>query len=115
MPRFDYIIPMDFIMGELNEQRWQYVSDICPEIFDYYMISDHGMVWNRREERLMAQSPAANSYLSSNLSGIYGPKTTMIHRLVALAFVPNPDPINKIFVNHIDGDKWNNSIGIWNG
>lgn len=108
MPRFNEIIPIDILNEELIKQRWIYVSDICPEIFDYYMISEFGLLWNRRERRLMSQFHATNSYLSSNLSGINGPKTTMIHRLVALAFVPNPDPINKIYVNHIDGDKWNN-------
>lgn len=32
-----------------------------------------------------------------------------VHRLVAIAFVPNNDPTNKIYVNHIDGDKHNNN------
>lgn len=35
---------------------------------------------------------------------------TGLHRLVALAFVPNPDPATKTQVNHIDGDSLNNSV-----
>lgn len=35
-------------------------------------------------------------------------KRYLLHRLVALTFLPNPD--NKTFVNHIDGDKSNNVV-----
>jgi hypothetical protein len=35
------------------------------------------------------------------------PKAFRVGRLVAMAFVPNPDPINKLFVDHIDGDSLN--------
>ena len=37
-------------------------------------------------------------------------KKFRIHRLVAMAFIPNNDPTNKIQVNHIDEIKTNNCV-----
>lgn len=45
---------------------------------------------------------SGDGYLSVPLSG----KRYLVHRLVAQAFIPNPE--NKPQVNHIDGDKHNN-------
>ena len=45
-----------------------------------------------------------NGYFQVGIGGRKG-KIEMIHRIMAMAFVSNPD--NKPFVNHIDGDKGN--------
>lgn len=47
-------------------------------------------------------------YLSVHLSKKGITKNLLIHRLVALAFIPNPE--DKPEVNHIDGNKKNNCV-----
>lgn len=37
-------------------------------------------------------------------------KKFQAHRLVALAFIPNDDPLNKTQVDHIDNDRTNNCV-----
>lgn len=49
-----------------------------------------------------------DGYLHVALSKRKKHKRIMAHRLVAEAFIPNPD--NKPQVNHIDGDKQNNCV-----
>lgn len=49
-----------------------------------------------------------NIYLYANLSKNDIPKRISVHRLVAKAFLPNPD--NKLQVNHINGNKKDNRV-----
>jgi len=50
-----------------------------------------------------------NGYYSVSLCQKEGKRITVsIHRLLAIAFIPNPE--NKPQVNHIDGDKLNNKL-----
>ena len=58
-------------------------------------------------DRELAKVKTSDGYLAVNLYG--GKKKVQqirVHRLVAQAFVPNPD--NYPIVNHLDGDKTNN-------
>jgi len=47
-------------------------------------------------------------YHTATLTHKYQNKIAIIHRLVALAFIPNPE--NKRTVNHKDGNKLNNHV-----
>ena len=52
----------------------------------------------------LGYTKSPTGYFQVGIGGKKG-KIEMIHRIMAMAFVPNPD--NKPFVNHIDGDKGN--------
>lgn len=60
----------------------------------------------KRKERLLKKVKDKDGYLCVSLSKESKVKTMKVHRLVALAFVPNPD--NKNQVNHKDALKYNN-------
>lgn len=75
-----------------------------------YRISNLGNVLslnyqNTRKPRVLAPIKHRLGYLIVHLGQS---KIKMVHCLVATAFIPNPE--NKQFVNHIDGDKTNNNI-----
>lgn len=81
---------------------------------DKYQISNLGRVKsladNKLIERELIRKPriGKNGYLYVNLFKGSKGKTKKIHRLVAETFIPNPDNLPQ--VNHIDGNKLNNSI-----
>lgn len=76
-----------------------------------YMISDMGRVKSmnyRRtgKEKIMKPSKQNNGYLQVNLSKNSKHNRFLVHRLVALAFIPNPD--NKPNIDHINTIKDDN-------
>lgn len=81
---------------------------ICEENPNYE-ISNTGLVRNTSTKEVLKPKKHSAGYLCINLykSG-EKPKTRLIHRLVAAAFLPNPEDLPQI--NHLDGDKHNNYL-----
>lgn len=72
-----------------------------------YEVSSFGQV--RRLKKLNNLRPGlSKGYYFVVLSKDCKGKISKIHRLVALAFIPNPE--NKPYVNHKDGNKLNNKL-----
>lgn len=84
----------------------------------FYLVSNFGRVFSKnyrmtgRTEELAQSSlrdkrrASATFYRRAKMWHINKATPTAIHRIVALAFVPNPQGLP--MVNHIDGDKGNN-------
>ena len=75
---------------------------------DLYEISSWGRVKNSRTGRVLKTGKHRTGYLLVDLCKNGTHKTYRVHRLVAQAFIPNPQ--NKPQVNHIDEDKENNRV-----
>jgi hypothetical protein len=69
-----------------------------------YSISNLGNVKNNKTGLVLKQHLNTKGYKKVNLNN----KTKEVHRLVGLAFIPNPE--NKRCVDHIDTNKTNNNM-----
>lgn len=85
------------------------MEEIWKDIDGYdglYQVSNLGRV--RRGSRLLRQSNAGKGYLSVTLSLDGHVKRVYVHRLVAMAFIPNPSV--SPCVNHKDETRTNNTV-----
>lgn len=105
------------IQSQMNQE------EIWKDVIGYegaYQVSNLGRVKNVERgihgasdsiriirERIRVQRTSRNGYKMTILSKDNKQKNCTIHRLVALAFIPNPNNLPE--VNHIDGDKSNNN------
>lgn len=74
-----------------------------------YQIDTLGNVYSLKNEMILKSRLNKRGYARVNLTTKDGKhKTYLVHRLVALAFIKNPE--NKPHINHIDGNKVNNIV-----
>ena len=84
-------------------EEWRKISE-----FPNYSVSSYGNIRDDRTNKLRKLTRCANGYhyVSFRQNGKYSYKT--VHRLVAEAFISNPE--GKPQVNHIDGVRDNNNV-----
>lgn len=77
------------------------------EIEDYpgYFITEDGKVWSEKSKKFLAFKDV-NGYNKVQLCNDGERKYLFVHRLVANAYIPNPD--NLPYVNHKDENRKNN-------
>ena len=86
-----------------------------PNFIGLYEVSNLGRIKSlnykhRGFEKVLKLSAKDGKYIKVTLYNREGnPKTFRVHRIVAMAFLPEPTP-EQIQVNHIDGDKQNNIV-----
>lgn len=98
-------------MEAIDKDYYMSTCGLLKKIKDFpgYWVSEHGKVYSEKRKCFKPLSPRVNKgYLAVDLYKEDKKYEKYIHRLVAEAFISNPDNLPQ--VNHIDEDKFNNSI-----
>lgn len=100
---------------DLDGEIWKTIKE-----FPYYQVSNLGRIkmlekkkwggkgWYIKKSSIRRQSIGTTGYYMIMFECDYKKRGFRTHRLIAEAFIPNPE--NKPFINHKDGNKLNNSI-----
>lgn len=84
-------------------EYWKPIKD-----YPHLLVSRAGNVWTTTYNRELGQYLTNRGYLTVKLCKDKTIRSIGVHRLVAEAFIPNPD--NLPTVDHIDGNKLNNRV-----
>lgn len=99
----------NLIVPQGSYEEWRSIPGYCSN----YQVSNFGRVRSLASSdskyKLLRQSEDRDGYSCLSISDVNGRRRKVkVHRLVALAFIPNLN--KKPTVNHIDGNKWNNCV-----
>ena len=79
------------------------------EGFSKYFITEDGQVWSEKTKKFLKSRFDKDGYVRISMKNDEGKlKTRFIHRLVAEAYIPNPEGLAT--VNHKDENKQNNRV-----
>lgn len=73
-----------------------------------YAATSCGKIWSYKRNKFLSVCGEKDNYQVVNLFDNGDNKTCYVHRLVAMAYLPNPDNLPE--VNHIDRHKDNNNL-----
>lgn len=92
-------------LNTFDDEEWLPVIE--KSYGQFYYISNYGKIFSLQSGRVLKPHQNKEGYLLVSLSHRKETTSYLVHRLVALTFIENPDPENLIIVNHIDGNKSN--------
>lgn len=73
-----------------------------------YLVNENGQIYSEIRKRFLKPYLNPNGYYLIDINHRGIAYTRQVHRLVALAFIPNPNRLET--VNHKDGNKANNTV-----
>lgn len=73
-----------------------------------YLVYEDGRIWSNKTNKFLKPAYTRAGYASVELFGYNGRKRFLIHRLVANAYIPNPNHYPQI--NHKDENPKNNHV-----
>ena len=86
------------------------IASFIPYIKDYYTINDKGEIYSDNTGLMKTRNKSNTDYQIINfMTNDNKKKTFRLHRLVLMAFNP-VENMDKLEVNHKDGNKLNNSL-----
>lgn len=84
-------------------EKWKEIEN-----FDGYWVSTQGRLWSEKSKKFIKTWALRNGYLQVDLCRNAKRYHQLVHRLVAQAFIPNPE--NKPQIDHVNAKRTDNRV-----